>query len=181
MTIEIISGSGREESVTFRIALALQNWLKECTSHNIGIIDSRDYKLPVLQNVFNSIENTPDAFKPLTERIFNANAFIWVSPEYNGSITPALKNLIDHYPKLLHKPVGIVSGSYGQLGGMRAAQQMILLATAMFGIPSPQLLIVPFVDKKFDSKGKLVDESFHKNVHNFISEFLWLAERVAKQ
>jgi hypothetical protein len=40
---------------------------------------------------------------------------------------------------------------------------------------------VPAVEKKFDADGNLLEESFHKNVHNFISEFLWLAERVVKE
>lgn len=180
MKIEIISGSGRKESLTVRAAYAIQNWLKECTQHDIGLIKCADFPLPHLQNVFNSVDNTPDEFKELTRRIFNADAFIWVSPEYNGSYAPAFKNLIDHYPKQLHKPIGIVTASNGALGGMRAAQQMINLSAGVFGITSPQLLIIPQVDKKFDESGKLLEESFYKNIHNFISEYLWLAERIVQ-
>jgi hypothetical protein len=43
------------------------------------------------------------------------------------------------------------------------------------------MLVVPGVDKKFDKAGTLIDQSFHHNVHNFVSEFLWLAERIAKK
>ena len=43
-----------------------------------------------------------------------------VTPEYNGSYTPALKNLFDHFPKQSRKPFGIVTASPGALGGMRA-------------------------------------------------------------
>jgi len=39
-------------------------------------------------------------------------------------------------------------------------------------------LIVPQVDKKFDAKGNLVDQTFLNSVHNFVSEFLWMAERL---
>lgn len=180
MNIEIISGSARKESITVRVAHMLQNWLQENTQHQIGLINCGDFILPSLQSVFNSVDNTPDEFKSLTKRIFEADGFIWVSPEYNGSFAPAMKNLIDHYPKQFHKPIGIVTASNGNLGGMRAAQQMILLSAAIFGITSPQLLIIPQVDKKFDAAGKLIDESFYTNIHNFITEYLWLAEKIAK-
>ncbi len=43
--------------------------------------------------------------------MFAANAFIIVTPEYNGSYTPAMKNLFDHFPKQIHKPFGIVTAS----------------------------------------------------------------------
>lgn len=180
MNIEIISGSTRKQSITVRVAYMLQNWLKENTQHHIGLIDCRDFILPSLQSVFNSIDNTPDEFKSLTKKIFEADGFIWVSPEYNGSFAPALKNLIDHFPKQFHKPIGIVTASTGNLGGMRAAQQMILLSAAIFGITSPQLLIIPQVEKKFDADGKLTDERFYKDAHNFITEFLWLSEKIVK-
>ena len=67
------------------------------------------------------------------------------------------------------------------MGGMRAAQQLLQLVPALFGIASPYLLIVPAVDKKFDEAGNLTDESFQKSVHNFISEFLWLAGNIVRE
>ncbi|MDP9230136.1 MAG: NADPH-dependent oxidoreductase, partial [Bacteroidota bacterium] len=71
--------------------------------------------------------------------------------------------------------------SPGPMGGIRAAQQMQLLVNALFGIASPYLLIVPQVDKKFDTIGKLVDESFYNSIHNFITEYLWLAENLVEE
>ena len=179
MRIEIISGSPRTQSITRRVALHLKNRISEQTSHDIGIIDLKDWDLPPVQTVFVSVDKTPAEFKPLAERIFNADAFILVTPEYNGSYSPALKNLLDHFPKQHHKPFGIVTASPGSFGGMRAAQQLLLLIPALFGIASPYLLIVPSVDKKFSPDGDLLEESFQHSVHNFISEFLWLSEKIA--
>ncbi len=178
MNIEIISGSAREESITIRAAYAVQNWFRSNTSHTINIIDCREYQLPWVERVFNSLENTPDEWKPLFKRVFNADAFIFVTPEYNGSYSPALKNMVDHFPKLLHKPLGIVTASDGRMGGMRAAQQLILLGAGLFTIVSPQLLLVPAIEQKLDEKGNVIDPSFEKSIHNFASEYLWLAERI---
>lgn len=178
MKIRIIAGSGRTNSVTFRIALYLQQYIAENTSHEVSIVDARNWDLPLLESVFTSVGTTPEPYRELSEQIFTADAFILVSPEYNGSYSPAMKNILDHYPKQHHKPFAIATGSPGALGGIRAAQLMLLLVMALFGICSPYMLIVPQVDKKFDSEGKLIEESFYNNVHNFLSEFLWLAESV---
>jgi NAD(P)H-dependent FMN reductase len=181
MKIEIISGSPRTNSVTRRVGIHLKNWISNNTEHEVDIIDLKDWNLPPVQTVFVSVEKTPEEFKPLTERIFNADAFILVTPEYNGSYSPAMKNLLDHFPKQHHKPFGIVTASPGAMGGIRASQQLLQLVPALFGIASPYLLIVPAVDKKFDAEGNLLDESFEKSVHNFISEFLWLAEKLVQE
>jgi NAD(P)H-dependent FMN reductase len=105
MKIEIISGSPRINSVTRRVAINLKNWLTANTEHSIDIIDLKDWNLPPVQTVYSSVDKTPDEFKPLTERIFGADAFILVTPEYNGSYSPAMKNLLDHFPKQHHKPL----------------------------------------------------------------------------
>ena len=182
MNIEIISGSPRKESVTHRVVLFLEKYLKEKTEHNINVIDVRDWQLPLFQqDVFTSVERTPEALKPLSKRMFEANAFILVSPEYNGSYTSAMKNLFDHFPKQSHKAFGIVTASPGMLGGIRASQQMQLLINALFGIGSPYMLVTPTVDKKFDEQGNLLDNSFQKNIDVFVNEFLWLAENLAPE
>jgi NAD(P)H-dependent FMN reductase len=180
MKIEVIAGSPRSNSVTKRVALHLFQALKDTTGHEIGLIDLQEWNLPPLQSVFTSVEHTPDEFKPLSQRIFEADAFILVTPEYNGSYSPALKNLLDHFPKQHHKPFGIVTASPGAFGGVRAAQQLLLLVSALFGVASPYLLVVPAVDKKFNAQGGLIDENFQNSIHNFIAEYLWLAESVVK-
>ena len=90
MRIEILTGSPRVHSNTRRVALYLVNWLRANTSHDIGLLDIIDWDLPPVQSVFSSLEKTPDEFKPLVKRIFEADAFILTTPEYNGSYSPAL-------------------------------------------------------------------------------------------
>ncbi|HEY2720214.1 MAG TPA: NAD(P)H-dependent oxidoreductase [Chitinophagaceae bacterium] len=180
MRIEIISGSPRPNSLTHRVALHLQKLLWQKAEHEVGVIHLKDWNLPALRSVFVSVETTPAEFRPLAEKMFRADAFILVSPEYNGSYSPAMKNLIDHFPKQHHKPFGIVTASTGALGGIRASQQMQLLINALFGIASPYMLIVGSVEKKFDAEGNLLEPAFQNNIHNFISEYLWLAENLVK-
>lgn len=182
MNIEIVAGSPSKGSVTFRLVLFLKKYLSDKTDHTVNIIDVREWEFPLLQQeVFKTVEKAPDTLKPLAQRMFNANAFILVTPEYNGSYTSALKNIFDHFPKQAHKTFGIVTASTGSLGGIRASQQIQLLINALFGIGSPYMLVTPHVDKKFDTEGNLQDAAFQKNIDVFITEFLWLAESLAPE
>lgn len=179
MNIEIVSGSPRTESVTNRVAVHLQRVLRDRTEHNINIIDVRQCNpMPLQEQVYPSVSETPEAFRPVAERMFAADAFIIVSPEYNGSYTAAMKNLFDHFPKQHHKPFGIVTASPGMLGGIRAALHLQQFICALFGIPSPYMLVTPQVDKKFSPDGELLDVNFKKSVDLFVNEYLWLAERL---
>jgi NAD(P)H-dependent FMN reductase len=181
MRIEIISGSPRENSVTHRVALHLEKKLNELTEHETGIIDLREFILPHIQKVFTSIDHAPKEHKKLAKRMFGADAFIILTPEYNGSYSPAMQNLFDHFPKQEHKPFGLATASPGAMGGMRAAMQLQQFVYALFGIGSPYMLITPQVDKKFDLNGNLLDPGFEKSVNTFIHQFLWLAEKLVEE
>ncbi|HRX94265.1 MAG TPA: hypothetical protein P5158_09125, partial [Chitinophagaceae bacterium] len=63
----------------------------------------------------------------------------------------------------------------------RASQQLLLLIPALFGVASPNMLIVPAVDKKFNADGELMDENFENPIHNFVTEFRWLAETLVTE
>ena len=181
MRIEIVSGSPRENSSTHRIALHLQKLLTGKTDHEVGILDVRSYPLPLLQKVYTTVDDAPDEFRELAQRMFSADAFIIVTPEYNGSYSPAMQNVFDHFPKQHRKVFGLVTASPGALGGIRAAMQLQQFVMALFGIPSPYMLVTPQVDKKFDVDGTLTDPGFQKAVDTFVNEYLWLAEKLVDE
>jgi len=161
--------------------LHLKNQIQEKTEYEVGIIDVRENEMPLLQAVFTSVESTPEPFKEIAEKMLNADAFILLTPEYNGSYSAPLKNLVDHFPKQHHKVFAIATASTGMLGGIRAALQLQELIYALFGIGSPYMLVTPQVDKKFDEDGNLLDPSFKKSIDLFIKEFIWLAEKIVDE
>ena len=176
MNIEIIAGSPRTGSLSYRVALHLRGQLQATVpQHNIGLINLQEVQLPFVQSVWTSEERVPELFREVGQRMFRSDALILVSPEYNGGYSPAMKNFLDHFPKQLRKPFGIVTSSPGAMGGMRAAQQMLQLVPALYGIASPTMLIVPKVDSTFAADGTLLDELFTKSIKGFIADFLWLA------
>ena len=177
MNVVLLSGSPRTASLTRRVAKHLKTQL-EARSVQTDFIDLAEWNLPPVQSVWSTPEAAPEAYRDLAKRIEAADAYLLVSPEYNGSYSPALKNLLDHFPKRNRKPFGLATASPGAMGGMRAAQQLLLLVPALFGIAAPQFLLVPAVDKKMDESGVLIDESFKNNIDQFLNEFLWLCERI---
>lgn len=178
--ILIISGSPREESVSLRLAKHLFESLKNRNEISVDLLDVRALDLPSIQVVWKNEEVVPSEYLPLLQKMKNAEGFILVSPEYNGGYSSDLKNLLDHFPKSFYKQkaFGIVTGSLGSLGGMRAAQKLLHLIPALFGIASPFMMITPQMDKKFDEAGNLLDEAFVGNIEKFISEYLWLLNRL---
>lgn len=184
MNITIISGSPRVESVTIRVAKFLNEYFKErFPEHNYELIALHKHPVEFVQKVWSTINDVPAEHKELAQRVFDTDAFILVTPEYNGSYSMAMKNLLDHFPKQTKKTFGIVTASDGPLGGIRAAQQMQNMICGLFGIPVPNMLVVPQMDKKFDADGKLLDEAFCNKVHTFGHEFIFVAEAIhaAKQ
>lgn len=179
MKIEIVSGSSRKESITLRAAKHLQrHFSKTAPGHEVGLIDLRLYPIDFVDTVYSTAEQAPQSIRAVAARMFQADAFILVTPEYNGAMAPSLTNWFDHFPKQFHKAFGLVSASNGALGGLRSAMQMQHFALAVYGIPSPQMLVIGQVDKKFDSDGHLLAESFQNNIDTFTTEFLWLAEKL---
>ncbi len=179
MNIVVISGSMRENRISHRVALHLVAKLAREENINVQLADVKEWNLPVVQSTWRSPADVPPEYKKLGEMIFSADGFIFVSPEYNGGYSPALKNLMDHFPKQSHKAFGIATSSDGAFGGIRASLALQHLVYALFGIGSPSMLIVPQVEKKFDEKGNLLDPAMESKVQAFLTEFLWLAGKIS--
>ncbi|MHA8097988.1 NADPH-dependent FMN reductase [Aquirufa aurantiipilula] len=176
--ILVITGSPRKESNSARIALHLYNRIKQDGEYEVDLLDVREYHLPQFESVFKTVNTTPEAYKSLAEKFFAADAYIIVTPEYNGSYTSTLQNLFDHFPRQQRKVYGVVTATNGSLGGMRASQQLLLFIIALFGIVSPYMLVTPYVDKKFDAQGVLLDETFQAKIDFFLDQFNWLFRKI---
>ncbi len=179
MNITVISSSPRGESVSNRVALFLEKKLNAETPHTIRLVDVRDWlDWNTGQPVYKSVDACPEAFKPLAEIMFGTDAFVIVSPEYNGGMPYSLKKLFDFFPKQTHKVFAIATSSTGAMGGIRASLAIQHFVVALFGIVSPYMLVTPKVTEKFDEAGNLLDEGFQKNIDTFLNEFQWLLDKV---
>jgi NAD(P)H-dependent FMN reductase len=91
-----------------------------------------------------------------SESVRSADAFVFVTPEYNYSAPPTLINAVDYLlAEWAHKPAGFVS--YGGVsGGTRAVQMAKQVLTAVNVMPIPQAVSIPFFSKLIGTDGKFV-------------------------
>jgi len=94
-----------------------------------------------------------------------ADAYVFVTPEYNYGPPPALLNALDYvYHEWAYKPAGLVS--YGGIsGGLRSAQMIKLTLTALnmmpvpAGVPIPNFSQLIDAEKKTFKSNELIDKS----------------------
>jgi NAD(P)H-dependent FMN reductase len=178
MNIIIISGSTRVGRRSHQATIELA---KRMAKHNIHteVIDLAEYKFPMLEDTATKHANPPVGLQTFAQKLDAADAMIFVSPEYHGSYSGALKNAVDYvWKEFAKKPIGIVTATTGKFGGINASTQMQLLVLSLGAFPMPYKLLVPFVDEAFDENGVLINETIGKSFEKFISEFMWFAEAI---
>src|ERR1700712_2192642 len=85
-----------------------------------------------------------------------ADAFVFVTPEYNYGFNAATKNAIDYlHAEWRNKPVGFVSYG-GGAAGTRAVQMLKLVVTALGMVPVLESVNIPFVQQFVDDGGGFV-------------------------
>lgn len=173
--IAIVSTSTRTGRKSHRLALALIKKI-ETSGQKAVLIDLNAHPLPVFTERFAFLtesERTENMIK-IAEKLQESKAIVFVTPEYNGSISNGLKNLIDLYGKaeFAGKPIGVATASTGILGGIRAAQQLQLNILGIQGYPQPQMLTVGEIDKQLDEEANLINPAFESKISSFVSAFL---------
>lgn len=178
MNIVIVSASTRTGRLTHNAALGLFHALNTHIEITPSILDLKENVLPHFDEAMSKGFHPSEVVIKVHETLQTADAFLFVTPEYNGSYSSALKNMVDFYPKVTFakKAIGIVTVSSGSMGGMRAAIQLQQLALALWAIPSPQMLLIAAIQNKFDDQGAVLDENFTQSVTLFLNEFIWLSK-----
>lgn len=139
-----------------RKGTAVAKWFEEVArSHgqfDIEMVDLAEVDLPLL--------NEPDhprlkhyhheRTKAWSERVSRADAFVFVTPEYNYSTPPSLSNALDYlFHEWAYKPVGFVS--YGGISaGLRGVQATKQLITALKMVPIVEAVAIPMFASLLD-------------------------------
>lgn len=183
MHITILSSSTRIDRQSHRVALALENIINEGGQHTASVLDLATYQFPIMEEVLHRHPHPPEGLAEFAQQIRQSDAHLFVSPEYNGAYTSALKNAVDYLKEseFSRKVIGVVSVSAGMLGGIRAALTMQELVLGVSGFPLPQMLTVPQVAQKFDAEGRVTDPAFEQKIQTYLQHFMWLAEAVTEK
>lgn len=157
LKIGIITGSIRDVRVNLAVAEYLKAVADSKNLENVSfeIVDIKDYQLPIFNEALppamaNKQYNNADVQK-WSDKIDGLDGYIFITPEYNKSITSALKNNLDYIgPEFAHKSAGIVG--YGSTLGIAAINSLRgILANFKLADVTPHgafNLFTDFVDMK---------------------------------
>lgn len=189
MKLLLISGSARRESLNAKLAAAAA---KFASSQGIetDLVSSDDLRLPLYDGDLEEAEGLPASVVALKSRFIAADAILFACPEYNSSITPLLKNLIDWVSRAgsedeaplaayKGKVAGLVSASPGALGGMRG------LVTVRSILGNIGVLVVPTqfalgkAYEAFDADGNLASDHSKKSLEAVVSDVIRVAKAIS--
>lgn len=172
-----ISGSLRQASANTGLLRAAQALLPANTT--LEIADLSD--IPFYSQ---DIATKPAAILRVFDQLAAADALVLACPEYNYSLAPALKNILDwasrepNNPLLSGKPVAIM-GAGGGMGTSRAQYHLrqVCVCLNLQPLNKPEVFANAFT-ASFDGNGNLVDESLKKLIGEQMAA---LADKVHQQ
>lgn len=177
----VIVGSLRKESFSLKIANALAKTVPASLKLSVATLHGLSFFNQDLE------ANPPADWLAFRDKIKASDAVIFVTPEYNRSISGVLRNAIDVASRpsgqsaFLGKPVGIIGNSPGPLGGVSAA---IELKRSLPGITGPILgqpeIYLTHIGNSFNEQGEVTNEHFRKVLHQYGESFAAFVERQKK-
>ena len=178
MQIAIISSSVRKGRNSHRAALYILQYLEQQNLATTDLMDLNEFNFPLFDERLAYQKNPTDQMLDFSHRIKSADAVIIVTPEYNGGIPPALKNVIDLlYNEWHRKPIGIMTASDGDFGGTQVIVSLVFTLWKIRAWVLPVRYPIPRVQDAFDESGNPVDkETQDKRTKIFINELFWCIE-----
>lgn len=175
LNIAIIYGSVRSERQGIK---AVHFFMKKLQERQITstLIDPLEIELPLLDKMHKEYKegDAPSNMEAISKILEQSDGFLVVSGEYNHSIPPALKNILDHFQReYFFKPSAIVSYSAGNYAGVRAAVHLRAVLGEL-GTPSiSSMFPIAQVQNAFDDSGNAIDSFYNKRSKRFLDEFIW--------
>ncbi|MCC5971202.1 MAG: NAD(P)H-dependent oxidoreductase [Pararhodobacter sp.] len=123
--IAIIIGSTRDARFGAKPAQWILDKAAARGDWDVELVDLKDFDLPLFNEVASNAWAPSEDSRAVAwqKKMDEFDGYIFVTPEYNRSITGALKNALDQaYTEWNRKAFGIVS--YGSVGGTRAAEHL---------------------------------------------------------
>jgi NAD(P)H-dependent FMN reductase len=182
----VLYGSYRSDRTGIRLADYLVGNLA-ARGAEPELIDARAIGLPMLDRMYKEYPagTAPAPMEALAGKIRAADAFVFVTGEYNWGPQPGLKNLTDHFlEEWFWRPAAIASYSAGRFSGVRAATAwhpilsemgMVVISSTLAAGPIAQTL--DEAGKPTGSAGASLDKAFGR----FADDLAWWTEAARAQ
>jgi len=174
------AGSLRQNSYNRHLAANAARMAREAGAEVVEV-NLRDYPLPMFDEDVEA-QGVPEKVRELKDLFATADGLLIASPEYNGSVTAVLKNLIDWVSRpdgqfgraelFQGRKAALFATSPGGLGGLRGLNHLRDILQPLGTWITPTMLAVPASMAVFDEQGKLADEGMAAQLNTVVEQTL---------
>lgn len=184
--ILVFYGSYRSDRAGIRLANYIVSEL--CSrGDDAELIDAKVIGLPILDRMYKEFApgTAPSGMQELAAKIKSADAFVFVTGEYNWGMQPGLKNLTDHFlEEWFWRPAAIASYSAGKLAGARASVMWHGTLSEMGMVVVSSTLAVGPIGETLDADGHPIGAlgaTLQRAFTRFADDLAWWAEAAKVQ
>lgn len=173
LSIPVVLGSVRERRMSERPARLLVERLT-ALGCQAPLLDLRALDLPIYGQT--PAQDQLPSVAQLQATAAQADAMVWLTPEYNHSFTSAIKNAVDFlHGEIRRKPVAVCGLSGGGLGGARAVEQLKLVLIELHAVTIRDSVYFSDARSLFDAAGSLQRPEFVQRIDDMLAELIWYA------
>lgn len=174
--ILVFGGSLRRDSFNRKLAAIAAEGAREAGAE-VTLIALRDFPMPIFDQDLEDASGKPEHAARLKALFLEHDGLIIASPEYNSSISGALKNAIDWVSRddsaaetplsaLTGKTAVLCAASPGALGGLRGLVHLRAILGNLGITVLPEQVTVAKADQAFREDGSLADAKLAARVRN---------------
>jgi NAD(P)H-dependent FMN reductase len=165
LKILVIPGSLRTGSLNARLAAAAAYQFTQAGA-DVTRISLGDFPLPIYDGDLQTKSGVPKHAINLKRMMSAHHGVLIVTPEYNSSVPPLVKNTIDWVTRVQdthetrgqvfrERPFAIAAAAEGRLGGTRCLAALRLILSACHATVIPNQLALSFAGEAYDDMDRL--------------------------
>lgn len=183
MKIAALAGSMRAGSLNKQL-LAVVVAAARARGAEVDVIDLRALELPLYDGDLEAASGAPRGAVELKARLGAADALLFASPEYNGSVSGTFKNAIDWASRPPDAPFGgkliaLLAASPGGFGGAMGLLHLRQILTRLGAWTLPQQVTVSAAHQAFTPEGTLRDPKLQAQVEGLVDALLAATGKLA--
>jgi NAD(P)H-dependent FMN reductase len=180
--LQVIVGSTRETRNADLVLAWVRDRAVRHTAFEVEALDLRDWPLPMFAEHVGTLGDFIDPpysapiVKQWNKKIAEADAYLFITPEYNHSIPAVLKNAIDSVFTSFafrYKPAAFLGYSTGIAAGTRAVEHLALIAIEAELVPLRNTVLIPKVQGAFAANGDPVDPDTEVALGILLDDLAW--------
>jgi chromate reductase len=188
LKILVIPGSLRTGSLNAKLAAVAAHRLAQAGT-DVTRISLADFPLPIYDGDLQTKSGVPKNAVDLKRLIGAHHGVLVVTPEYNASVPPLIKNTIDWVSRVQDpqesrgqvfrgRAFAIAAASHSRLGGARSLAALRLILAACQALVIPNQLALAFADEAYDDMERLKHPPDIEALSSLVRQLIDVSQRL---